>query len=94
MIKYYILITTAMLFVICSEKKAAGQEIEELCPNAKVYENWNQIDYGPIELVDINGQAILNYPNFLILRNNFKHFGVIRVDNLFIFNKGMFRILI
>jgi len=49
-----------VLFVWLTQR-TFSQDIKEICPEAMVYENWNRVDYGPIKVSHIHGQAILDY---------------------------------
>jgi hypothetical protein len=58
---YSLLSISVMLGLICSMDRVIAQNIKDVCPEAMVYENRNQVDYGPIKLANIHGQAILDY---------------------------------
>ena len=44
-----------LLFSVFASEQACGREEEPPCPDAKIYENHNQIDYGPLNLAVIQG---------------------------------------
>jgi hypothetical protein len=56
-LKYSLVLTG--LFVLLANEMMFGQMMEILCPEAKIYENHNQVDYGPLKLSIIQGWGIV-----------------------------------
>jgi hypothetical protein len=52
------------LFLICSLGKAQKDDFNAICRDAMVYENRNQVDYGPLKTIGIRGQAVLDNHGF------------------------------
>lgn len=51
----------AVLFATVTNGISYGHDIERLCPDAKVYENHNQVDYGPLKLPSIQGRGVVGH---------------------------------
>ena len=49
----------AFMSTLFSAVTLGAQDSEKLCPNATIYENHNQVDYGPLELPIIQGRGVV-----------------------------------
>ena len=49
----------ALMSTLFSAVTLGAQDSEKLCPNATIYENHNQVDYGPLELPIIQGRGVV-----------------------------------
>jgi hypothetical protein len=52
-----------MVMYILANESHIPDYVDEICPEAKVYENHNQYDYGPLKMHKIAGRGILDIEN-------------------------------